>query len=137
MELIPGSGYGSGYGDGSGYGYGDGEYLTLLMESVIGGDIAARIKESQALLAFWRSAPDGRPANGGGGAARKVGDIEEIAGPLQVCTARALHGTLKPSDWKGERLWVVALYPPWQEKNGKYGSLKREILAEISPNPWA
>lgn len=35
---------------------------------------------------------------------------------------------------KGERLWVVALYPPVEKvDDDKYASLKREILAEI-PN---
>jgi hypothetical protein len=42
---------------------------------------------------------------------------------------------MDPAEWNGERLWVVALYPPFQyEQDGeKYGSLKREIIKEI-PN---
>jgi hypothetical protein len=61
--------------------------------------------------------------------------VEEIAGPLEVCTPKALHGTLAPWKWKGERCFVVALIGEVQEQEDKLGALKREILAEV-PNLW-
>jgi hypothetical protein len=65
--------------------------------------------------------------------------VEEVDGPLVLCTAHALHGTLNPAKWKGERLWVVALHEPVEyseSDGGKYGSLKRTILMEV-PNFFA
>ena len=85
------------------------------------------------MLAFWRSRADGSPSNGGGGGVRKAGDVEAVAGPLQLCTPHALHATLQPWQWRGERIWAVALYPPVAKADDKLGSLKREILAEL-PN---
>ena len=61
----------------------------------------------------------------------RVGLVEEIAGPLAVCTARALHATLEPGKWKGDRLWIVALYGEVQQDGDKLGALKREFLAEV------
>jgi hypothetical protein len=73
--------------------------------------------------------------NGGTGSARHVGMIEEELGPLRPCHAGALHATMQPAKWKGERLWVVALYPPVEAvDDDKFASLKREIIAEIVPN---
>jgi hypothetical protein len=90
------------------------------------------LREQGAVLAFWRSAKDGTPANGGSGPARCVGMIEEMKGPLHPCKPGALHATLNPAKWKGERLWIVALYPPVVHVDeDKCASLKREILAEV------
>ena len=58
--------------------------------------------------------------------------IEEIPGPLAICTRNALHATFHPPKHKGERLWVVAMYPPFQCDEDKLGALKREIICEIS-----
>jgi len=42
---------------------------------------------------------------------------------------------MKPTAWKGERLWVVALYPPVETvDDNKFAAKKREVLAEIVPN---
>jgi hypothetical protein len=61
--------------------------------------------------------------------------IEEESGPLVPCRRGALHATMSPQKWKGERLWVVALYPPViHVDDDKMASLKREIIAEIIPN---
>ena len=125
-----GYGDGSGYGDGDGYGSGDDPYKQALLQ------MHAKPLDDRVKLAFWRAQADGRPANGGSGPVRKVGMVEEITGPLQICTKNALHGTLDPQKWKGDRLFVVALYPPIKEQDDKLASLKREILAEIVPNPW-
>ena len=59
-----------------------------------------------------------------------IGLKEEIPGPLKICH-NGLHGTLNPDEWKGERLWVVALYGEVQQDGTKYAALKREILGEI------
>ena len=129
-----GSGYGDGYGYGSGYGYGDGdgEYARAVIDSSLGSR-AADLRSAGATLAFWRSDANGCPANGGSGTKAHVGLVEAIAGPLELCTPRALHATMTPNKWKGERLWIVALYPPIAVDDDKCGSLKREFLAEI-PN---
>ena len=63
-----------------------------------------------------------------------IGMVEEETGPLNPCKAGALHATMNPTKWKGERLWVVALYPPVETvDDDKFASKKREILAEV-PN---
>jgi len=131
-----GDGYGSGYGDGSGYGSGSisMEYLQAVADSAA-GDRAPKIKADGGVLAFWRSDKNGKPSNGGGGESRKVGTVEELECTLVPCTKSALHATLTPEKWKGERLWVVALYPPVVNVDeSKFASLKREIIAEIVPN---
>ena len=146
-KAADGSGYGYGYGDGYGSGDGDGDGDGSIEYWVASIDYAvkqfpltqqvhvSRLVESGAKLAYWRSTKDGKPANGGCGTVARVGLIEEIPGPLAICTAHALHGTLCPPKWNGERIWIVALHQPFQEQDDKIGSLKREFLAEIS-NPF-
>jgi hypothetical protein len=68
---------------------------------------------------------------GGRGKPVKSGDIQEVAGPLVLCGPRALHATLNPDKWKGERLWLVALHGEVQHADDKVGALKREILCEV------
>ena len=121
-------GYG-GFGDGYGDGYGSGGWEVFL--SAYAGTAGEAAVTKGATLAYWRSGADGRPCNGGSGDPVKPGDVQEIEGPLEICTKHALHGTLNPENWNGERLWVVALYPPVQSDGDKLGSLKREILCEI------
>src|SRR5690348_9034405 len=127
-----GSGSGSGYGDGSGYGYGDGSGygdgdLNLFLNSY---------QKGGCVMAFWRSNEDGSPSNGGTGGPRKLGQVETITGPLTLCTKNALHGTLEPKNWKGDRWWIVALYEPVQSEGDKIGSLKREIVADLGKCPF-
>ena len=95
-----------------------------------------RIDASDATLALWKSNADGTPANGGDTKKREAGMTEEVAGPLELCSRRALHATMKPWKWHGARLWVVALHGEVQDDGDKMGALKREILAEITPNPF-
>ena len=140
VENMSGYGYGSGSGYGYGYGDGDGsgsiqkEYLQAVADGAV-GDRAPQLRADGAVLAFWRSDKDGKPSNGGEGPARHIGMIEEEPGPLKPCQRGALHATMTPEQWKGERLWVVALYPPVETVDeNKFASLKREILAEIAPN---
>ena len=131
-----GSGYGSGDGYGDGYGFGSGyEYLLAIADSI---PRAAELRQAGATIGFWRSGADGRASNGGHHAKSvEVGTIEEIRGPLKICTKNALHATNAPWKCEGERLWIVALFPPVQEQDDKYGSLRREIIQEIVPNPFA
>ena len=137
-----GYGHGDGSGDGSGDGYGSGsgeidsDYLNAVLD-VVAGSKGLELARKGAELAFWRSTATGGSANGGKGARRETGDVEEIAGPLKLCGPGALHATLNPRKWKGKRLWVVALYPPIAYEQDKMGSLKREIIAEVKPNFFA
>jgi hypothetical protein len=64
-----------------------------------------------------------------------VGLKQEAPGPLELCTRNCLHATLKPSQWKGERLWIVALEGEVVGDEVKMGALKREIIAEVSLSP--
>ena len=43
----------------------------------------------------------------------------------------ALHATWNPEKWKGDRLWIVALYGDIAIGDDKLGARKREIVAEI------
>ena len=141
-----GYGYGSGdgYGDGDGDGYGDGsgDGSGSYWKATIGG-FAARWTEAQrqrladlqklgqATIAFWWSDEAGRACNGGRSTTTaEPGLVEEIKGPLKVCSARALHATTLPPKWKGRRLWVVALFGEVQTDEDKLGALKREIIGE-------
>lgn len=60
-----------------------------------------------------------------------VGLVQEIDGPLQLCGNRALHATLMPEAWQGERMWIVALHGEVIVDSNKVGALKREFLAEV------
>jgi hypothetical protein len=120
-------GYGDGYGDG-GDGDGDGAEMQLYWSASISQ--TTKSPEPNTILAYWRSTIDGRPANGGGGTKAVVGLVEEIDGPLNICTKKALHGTLNPPKWMGEKIWIVALYQPVQVDGDKIASLKRKIISE-------
>ena len=136
-----GNGYGNGYGygNGNGYGYGDGKsdsqnnknYFDLIIESH-----RARCDIPSVKIVFWRSKKDGTPSNGGSKTVAKVGLTEEVKGPLKLCSQNALHGTLNPEKWQGEKWWVVALHEPVGEEEHKYGSLKRTIIADLGNCPF-
>src|SRR3990167_8493907 len=149
MRLLRGKSYGNGNGDGNGYAYGnvdgdgdgngygngngygdDSDSIIYWMQSLPMPDPA--IDKAGAILAYWLSNADGTPANGGSGTKARVGLVEEISGPLKICTKNALHGTLKPPKWSGERVWIVALYPPFQFQEDKIASLRREFIASCN-----
>lgn len=67
------------------------------------------LRTDSRVIALWKSAANGTPANGGKAPPAYPGMRQEIVGPLRMCTADALHATLKPEQWQGERLWIVAL----------------------------
>ena len=142
-----GDGYGDGYGSGSGYGsgygdgYGDGSplyWLAMFKNAVAGWTETQRERLTElyrdaSAIAFWKSDAKGLPSNGGKSKQpAEPGRIEEIQGPLQICTHRALHATMQPEKWKGERLWVVALHGETVWQDDKCAALKREIIGEVA-----
>ena len=131
-SSTSGDGYGDGYGAGSGYGAGEREAYAAAL-------LAPYAAQSGGRVAWWRSDAQRQPCNGGRGrTVARPGLVEEVVGPLELCTDHALHATMAPWAWRGERLWIVALYGEVQERDeNKLGALKREILAEVRPNPWA
>ena len=136
-----GSGYGygsgSGAGSGSGDGDGDGYWLTVFKASVLrwSEEPRKRLQEcwnKASAIAFWRSDKNGFPSNGGeSNEAAAPGVIHKTSGPLSLCHSGTLHATMKPEEWKGERLWVVALFGEIKCEEGKFGALEREIVGEI------
>jgi hypothetical protein len=132
-----GDGYGSGYGSGDGYGDGSGDgYWVAVFETHY--STLPRVRElcSQdptIAFAYWRSDRSGRACNGGNSKeSARPGLIEQISGPLEICTRRALHATVEPTSYKGDRLWVVALSGEIQISGNKVGALKREIICEVT-----
>ncbi len=131
-----GSGYGSGYGYGSGSGSGDGSGYWLMVfktTRLTQPRVQELLKSTEKVsFGFWRSDETGKPINGGRSKeAARLGLVQETEGPLEICTRRALHATVNPEKWKGERLWLVALFGETQQREDKLGALKREIIAEV------
>ena len=135
-----GYGYGDGDGDGDGYGYGDGDgayWLAALANWMKTWTEAQRVRLSElkaagAKIAFWRSNADGYAMHGGKKNVQTApGVIQEIKGPLKICSKNALHATVNPPKWEGDRLWCVALIGETQQDDDKFGALKREIIAEV------
>ena len=124
------NGYGNnGYGNGdNGYGYGYGYNGYAYWHATL-----AHIHTPGAITAYWCANADGTPANGGNATTRAYpGLIQEIPGPLKMCTARALHATLAPGKWKGESIWIVQMYPPYIIDDDKIASLKRKFISEVA-----
>jgi hypothetical protein len=118
MELV----------DGSGSGYGEYKaFVNLLLKP---------FEAPGVCVAFWRCTKDNQPANGGSGTIAKEGLIEEIEGPLAICTQRGLHGTLDPTMWKGEKWWIVQLHEPVQQEKDKRASLKRTFVRDLGICPF-
>ena len=131
-----GDGFGDGYGSGDGYGYGSKEYwasvIAIFAEKLVDGAQGrlAQLRQAGATIAFWRSDKHGKACNGGSNAPVQPGTIETIKGPLKICTSKALHATLIPPKWKGERVWLVALTGEVQWQDDRCGALSREIIGE-------
>ena len=125
---------GSGYGDG--YGYGSGSYWASCIKyfsekwSEAQKARLSALEKMGAKIAYWRSDKSGKPCNGGKGAPVKPGDVQTVQGPLVMCGAGALHATLLPPQWRGERWWIVALTGEVVGDEEKYGALSREIIGE-------
>ena len=124
-----GSGSGSGYGSGYGYGYGSGS------DDGYGSLVATAFADQvppDTTVAIWRSDQDGYSANGGTKTQpARPGLVQEVQGPLEACSSRALHGSLNPAQWKGDRWWIVALHEPVVRQDDKIASLKRTIICEL------
>ena len=148
INTSDGYGYGAGGDGGDGYGgYGgdgavdeDGPHYwrTLFSRTVAQWPTAQQqrleaVQYTAELIAFWKSDRNGFPCNGGDPLSSPAapGVLHEIPGPLIICTNQALHATMHPEKWKGERLWVVALYGEVQWKDDKSAALRREIIGEI------
>ena len=126
-----GDGYGYGYGYGSGYGSGDGNLVR-----VAAGQLPEKYASDYRTFGLWKSNAEGRPANGGIEVRPATPGLkQEAVGPLELCTPHCLHATLKPSKWKGERLWIVALEGEVVGDAEKMGALKREIICEVNLGP--
>jgi len=96
--------------------------------------LSGLMKDPLVTISYWGSDQHGYPANGGSSEPVYAGFIQEISGPLEICTPNALHATTFPHKWKGCRVWIVALFGEVQKEGDKLGALKREILGEILPN---
>jgi len=95
-----------------------------------------RLMRSGAEIAYVVTDRHGRPANGGPSNREwqvRAGLVQKIDGPLKICTKNALHGTLQPHRWKGERVWLAGFVGELQREEDKIGCLHREIIGEIYP----
>jgi hypothetical protein len=105
--------------------------------SGLGQALKARAKlliKQGATLAYWKSDDSGQPCNNGGKIEAAASGVQhESAGPLALCSSGTLHATWFPNDWKGTRLWLVAMIGKTVTDEKKIGALKREIIAEITP----
>nr|MBA3670388.1 hypothetical protein [Sphingomonas sp.] len=119
-----------------GYGSGSGSYWRACVKYFAAkwADVQktrlAALENSGATIAFWRSGKNGKPCNGGKGSGVKPGDLQTVLGPLSMCGPGALHATLIPPKWKGERWWIVALTGEIVGDEEKFGALSREIIGE-------
>ena len=135
-----GAGHGAGYGSyGSGYGDGDGYWLSVFQSTVSRWSESQRerleeLRTKAAAIAFWKSDKYGRPSNGGDASKTQnaaPGVIHKTEGPLALCNSGTLHATVNPDKWRGDRLWVVALFGEVKQDEDKLGALEREIIGEV------
>lgn len=57
--------------------------------------------------------------------------MHEVTGPLRLCSRNALHASINPGEWSGERWWVVGLLGPVERDGDKAGALRRLIVEEV------
>ena len=129
-----GNGYGYGYSYGYGYGYGTGNgYGSLALAAYLSHPlVVAFAREEPVTLAFWRSDARGQSANGGRRmVAAAPGLVQEVEGPLRLCSRQALHASVAPGEWSGVRWWVVALLGEVVRDGSKAGALRRLIVEEV------
>ncbi|NIR30337.1 MAG: hypothetical protein GWN84_13715, partial [Gammaproteobacteria bacterium] len=95
---------------------------------------AQRTDPSTTWIGYWCSDQWGRASNGGDTSVYvSRGLVQEVGGPLELCTRHALHATSEPHRWRGCRVWIVALFGERQTEGAKCGALRREIIGEILP----
>jgi len=95
-----------------------------------------RLVKAGATIAYVVTDRHGRPSNGGPNTREwqvKAGLVQEIPGPLALCGPGALHGTLTPHKWRGERVWIAGFVGEVQRQDDKLGALRREIIGEVYP----
>jgi hypothetical protein len=95
-----------------------------------------RLMRNGATIAYVCTDRHGRPANGGPRTREwqvRSGLVQKVKGPLSLCGPNALHGTMLPHRWSGERVWVAGFLGVVESSEDKIGSLHREIVGEIYP----
>ena len=99
-----------------------------------------RMQKASAVFAYYLTDSHGRPSNHKFNNildARKwtvkPGIIQRVDGPLVACSENALHATLEPHKWVGNRVWVVAFLGEVKYLNNKIAGLHREIIGEVMP----
>ena len=128
---------GDGSGDSSGDGYGYGYWMSVFQSTIVKWTEKQRsrleaIWNSSSAIAFWKSDKKGLPCNNGTELEPAAPGITHNSyGPLNLCNMGTLHATMNPDKWKGERLWVVALFGNVKREDDKFGALEREIMGEI------
>jgi hypothetical protein len=94
------------------------------------------LEKEEAVIAYWNSNEEGQSARYGNQLEipAGVGVVHISEGPLRnVCGEGQLHATVKPLQWPGSRVWVVAMYGDVRWESDKCWCLKREIIGEIFP----
>lgn len=99
-----------------------------------------RMQKAGAVFAYYLTDSYGRPSN------RNIdnlldrkkwtvkpGIVQKVNGPLVECSANALHATLEPHQWIGNRVWVVAFLGEVKRLDNKIAGLHREIIGEVMP----
>ena len=88
-------------------------------------------------IGYWNSDSWGRPCNGGSQESSvypgQIQDLSQNGSNFEICQPGCFHATEAPHKWKGNRVWMVALYAPFQTREDKRASQKREIIGEILP----
>ena len=93
-----------------------------------------RLIRQGATIAYVCTDRHGRPSNGGPCTHAwqvRPGLVQTVQGPLELCGPRALHGTIEPHRWAGDRVWVAGFVGEILRSNDKVGALRREIVGEV------
>jgi uncharacterized protein YjbI with pentapeptide repeats len=99
-------------------------------------DHLLRLIRTGATIAYVVTDQHGRPCNGGTNTRKNQlypGLVQEVKGPLELGTARALHGTYEPHRWSGCRVWVAGFVGEIARDKDEIAALCREIVGEVFP----
>ena len=99
-----------------------------------------RMQKAGAVFAYYLTDSYGRPSNCNIDNLLdrkkwtvKPGIVQKVNGPLEECSKNALHATLEPHKWIGNRVWVVAFLGEVKRLDNKIAGLHREIIGEVMP----
>ena len=99
-----------------------------------------RMQKAGAVFAYYLTDSYGRPSNHNIDNILerkkwtvKPGVVQKVNGPLKECSKNALHATLEPHKWAGNRVWVVAFLGEVKHLDSKIAGLHREIIGEVMP----